>query len=371
MDRYFTVMVIPEREKGVRSFRIPRLVFHALLFIFVVFVVLLGILTFDYIKILNQVYENRHLTIDNRQLKEKIKLFHMKINALTEDIERIHTFEKKLRIITGIKEHDLSQEIAPPDEDEINSETDNTIPIKKIDVKKSPKSTGYFQTEIIEELDKLKNFSADPEYLNLKNLYEQKIATTFGLQTGYKYTKEWSELIKQSFEMATQFAQFDYKFSTTKNFVERLEVNVHKLDQFLLDKDSFLKSTPTLLPTRGWITSYYGPRISPTSKRLRMHEGLDIGARPGTPIVAPADARVAYAGVKPGFGKFVQLDHGYGIESFYAHAKSLFVKKGAIVNRGDLIAKIGNTGSSTGPHLHYEIRVNGTPVDPLYYVLNK
>ena len=147
-------------------------------------------------------------------------------------------------------------------------------------------------------------------------------------------------------------------------------MGIHGLDQFLLDKDSFLKSTPTLLPTKGWITSYYGPRISPTSNRLKMHEGIDIGAKSGTPIIAPADGVVAYSGRRLGFGNFVQIDHGYGVETIYAHAKSLSVQKGETIARGDVLASIGSTGYSTGPHVHYEVRVNGTPVDPLFFILD-
>lgn len=368
MDRYFTVMVVPEREKGVKSFRIPRVVFHALLFFAVVFMVLLGILTYDYWKILRQVYENKHLTIENRQLKEQVQLFQMKLNSLTEDLERIHTFEKKLRIITGMEEVDLTQSIKGPTSQEeypLNESGE-----KDQDFSDQEENPQKEQTQVFENLEELKKFSTSTDYKKLKDLYEKKIATIFGLQTSYSYTKEWSDLTKQSFSLASDFAEFDYKFTTVKSFVKNLEVNIHKLDQFLLDKDSFLRSTPTLLPTKGWITSYYGPRISPTSKRLRMHEGIDIGARSGTPIVAAADGRITFAGKKPGFGNFVQIDHGYGVESFYAHAKGLFTKKGELVKRGDLIASIGNTGASTGPHLHYEIRVNGTPVDPMYFILD-
>ncbi|MCY4523735.1 MAG: hypothetical protein OXB84_03240 [Halobacteriovoraceae bacterium] len=115
MDRYFTIMLVPEREKGVRSFRIPRFVFHAAIFLLASSVILLGILGYDYWKILRQVYENKHLTIENRQLKEQVQLFHMKVNGLTEDIERIHTFEKKLRIITGIEEANTSKSIDESD----------------------------------------------------------------------------------------------------------------------------------------------------------------------------------------------------------------------------------------------------------------
>jgi murein DD-endopeptidase MepM/ murein hydrolase activator NlpD len=366
MDRYLTLMVVPEREKGVKSFRIPRVVFHAAIFFIVIFVVLLGILTYDYWKILRQVYENKHLTIENRQLKEQVQLFQMKLNSLTEDLERINTFEKKLRIITGLEDADLTQSLKGPVEGSefpLTETSEDDGELKK-------KNQSSLQNQIFENLDNLKSYEEAQDYQNLKNLYEKKIATNFGLQTSYAYTREWNELTKQSFDLASDFAEFDYKFSTVKGFVKNLEINIHKLDQFLLDQDSFLRSTPTLLPTKGWITSYYGPRISPTSKRLRMHEGIDIGARSGTPIVAVADGRVTFAGKKPGFGNFVQIDHGYGIESFYAHAKGLFTKKGKVVQRGDLIASIGNTGASTGPHLHYEIRVNGTPVDPLYFILD-
>lgn len=366
MDRYFTVMVVPEREKGVRSFRIPKIIFRASIFIFVVLSLLLSVLIYDYWKILRQVYENKHLNIENQQLKEQIQLFQMKINSLTEDLERIHTFEKKLRIITGIDESDLTKEIKTPENKKIQE--NDTIELDK-DIPDDKKSSSVNSEPIFKDLSILKKYNVQTEYTSLKSLYEKKIATRFGLQTAYSYTKDWNNLTKQTFKLAEKFAEFDYKFDIVKKYVRDLEVQIHELDQFLLDKESFLKSTPTLLPTRGWITSYYGPRISPTSQRLRMHEGLDIGGKPGTPIMAPADGKIAFAGSKPGFGNFVQIDHGYGIESFYAHAKELFVKKGQVIKRGNLIAAIGNTGSSTGPHLHYEIRVNGTPVDPLYFVL--
>ena len=370
MDRYYTVMLIPEREKKVRSFRIPRVLFHGMLFLGVVLVILLGILSYDYWKILQQVYENKHLSRENRQFKEQVQLFQIKIDSLIEDLERIHIFEKKLRIITGIDDSDTTRPLFPNPRNAPVLEDMNEEPPPKTSFLPSKRKPTTINKNVFRTLNKLKGYKKNPEYLNLKKLYEQKIASNFGMQTGHSYTKEWSILIKRSFALAKQFANFDFKFNTIKSFSKQLELNIHQLEQHLLDKDSLLKSTPTLLPTKGWITSYYGPRISPTSRRMRMHEGLDIGAKPGTPIIAPADGRVLYAGIKPGFGKFVQIDHGYGVETFYAHSKSLYVKKGDIVKRGRKIASIGSTGSSTGPHLHYEIRVNGTPIDPLYYILD-
>jgi len=333
-------MVIPEREKGVRSFRIPKTLFKGAIFLCVLVVFLVGILVYDYRQILGQVYKNKHLSIENRQLKEQIQLFQMKINTLAEDIERIHTFEKKLRIITGIKKQDL------------------TMPIQDME-KKNP-STSFIN----------QNIDGQKEYLNLKELYEQKMATTFGLHTGYSYTKEWSHLTQQSFVLAEQFAKIDYQFKEVKKFISGLEVNIHDLDIFILDNDSFLKSTPALLPAKGWITSYYGPRKSHYAHRIKMHEGIDIGAKSGSPVLATADGIVTYSGKKPGFGHFIQLDHGYGIETIYGHAKKLIAKSGQRVKRGQIIAKVGTTGFSTGPHVHYEVRINGTPVDPLYYILD-
>jgi murein DD-endopeptidase MepM/ murein hydrolase activator NlpD len=95
-----------------------------------------------------------------------------------------------------------------------------------------------------------------------------------------------------------------------------------------------------------------------------MHCGLDIAARTGTPVLAPADGVVKRVGTAPDYGKMVVIDHGYGYQTLYAHNSKLFVKVGQRVKRGDQIAAIGNTGRSTGSHLHYEVHLNGVPIDP-------
>ena len=100
-----------------------------------------------------------------------------------------------------------------------------------------------------------------------------------------------------------------------------------------------------------------------------MHEGLDVANHPGTDIHATADGTVIFSDVKSGYGQTLIIDHGYGLQTWYAHNKKLVVAKGQKVKRGDVISKLGNSGRSTGPHVHYEVRVNGTPVDPLSYIL--
>ncbi|MBL7665689.1 MAG: peptidoglycan DD-metalloendopeptidase family protein [Bacteriovoracaceae bacterium] len=363
MDRYYTLMIIPEKEKGVKSIRIPGLFFKSFAFIFVVFTLLIGILAYDYWKILQQVYENKHLTLENRQLKEQVQLFQMKINTLAEDLRRIHTFEKKLRVITGLEELNYTGPTVPlKDEDESNDEGSGD------DRQTSVKMPEYLKNYLNLNLD-FSQMETEVEYQNLKNLYDQKIAANLGIQKNYNIAKDWSELSKRSFNLAKDYASFDFQFNKIKSVVSNMEEEILKLDEYLLDKDSLLRSTPTFLPTNGWITDYYGQRINPVSGRLRMHEGLDVGATPGTPIYAPADGLITFSGRKAGFGNFVQIDHGYGIETIYAHNQSLHIKLGDSVKRGRLIARVGNTGNSTGPHLHYEVRVNGVAVDPLYYVL--
>ena len=102
-----------------------------------------------------------------------------------------------------------------------------------------------------------------------------------------------------------------------------------------------------------------------------MHNGIDIAAAPGSPIVAPADGIVSFAGYDPGYGKLVSIDHGYGVVTRFGHTSQIFVEVGQKVSRRDVIASVGNTGRSTGPHLHYEVRVNNIPVDPYNYVLDE
>ena len=115
-------------------------------------------------------------------------------------------------------------------------------------------------------------------------------------------------------------------------------------------------------------TSPYGKRRHPVTGGVRMHDGVDFAARTGTAIHATADGVVTYAGWKSGYGRIVQIEHEFGIETRYAHMSRIRVKKGQKVSRGDRIGDIGNTGRSTGPHVHYEVRVNGKTVNPMTYI---
>ena len=149
----------------------------------------------------------------------------------------------------------------------------------------------------------------------------------------------------------------------------RLAIDLRRESQeevrdLLNDKYSLASATPTGWPTKGWLTSYFGMRPSPYTGRRKMHEGLDIAANTGTLVTATADGVVVKSTTEPGFGKVVMIDHGYGYRTVFGHNSKLLVKAGTRLKRGDRISEVGNTGRSTGSHLHYEVLLNGVPIDP-------
>ncbi|EDZ64069.1 peptidase M23B [beta proteobacterium KB13] len=141
----------------------------------------------------------------------------------------------------------------------------------------------------------------------------------------------------------------------------------------ILLKQSVIKDTlPDLYPVSvGYRSSSYGWRIDPMLGVRSFHEGLDFSAAEGDEIKATASGIVIAAGKAPDYGNYVKIKHGGGIETRYAHASKLLVKKGDLVNKDQVIALVGNTGRSTGPHLHYEIRLNGRSLDPRKYLKKK
>jgi len=158
------------------------------------------------------------------------------------------------------------------------------------------------------------------------------------------------------------------ELSLLKGAASRQEASLQLLIEYFEDKRSLYASTPSVWPVRGWVTSPFGNRISPFSGILKFHEGIDIAAQTGTPIIAPADGVVIKAGFSTGYGNMVEISHGYGIKTEFGHNSRLNVKAGQRVKRGEIISYVGDTGSSTGPHLHYEVRVNGLPVNPVRYM---
>jgi murein DD-endopeptidase MepM/ murein hydrolase activator NlpD len=130
-------------------------------------------------------------------------------------------------------------------------------------------------------------------------------------------------------------------------------------------------SIPSIWPVKGAITSRFGPRVSPFTGKKALHAGIDIGTPTGTEVRSPATGKVVVAAYDGRMGKFIRIDHGYGIETTFGHLSKIHVKYGDKVHRGDLIGLVGSTGKfSTGPHLHYQVAVNDIVVDPVHYILD-
>ena len=148
------------------------------------------------------------------------------------------------------------------------------------------------------------------------------------------------------------------------------EQSLSELEKLLQSKKEMLVHTPSIWPAHGWVTSGFGFRTNPFTGLTQMHEGLDIANRIGTPVIAPADGIVSDTGKDSAYGNVIVISHGFGINSRFLHLSKILVSPGQRVKRGDKIAEVGTTGKSTGPHLHYEVRVNGIPVNPVRYIVN-
>ena len=171
-------------------------------------------------------------------------------------------------------------------------------------------------------------------------------------------------------EEAERIRQLHYDLFRIERLSKFEEKSLGQLHRILISRKSLLDSTPSIRPVYGYETSGFGFRISPFTGHKQFHEGLDIANRKGTPVIAPANGLVVFTGRRGGFGNLIIIDHGHGITTRFGHLSRIFVKAGQHVKRGERIAAIGNTGRSTGPHLHYEIRLSGVPVNPKRYILN-
>jgi murein DD-endopeptidase MepM/ murein hydrolase activator NlpD len=238
--------------------------------------------------------------------------------------------------------------------------------------------------QVAQQQSQIVSFSNKINYLNaqLADLhdFEKKIRIIANLETG----KSESSLFgvggsdPEDLDPSTILVQ-DYQ-----DLVRDMHVEINAIDRAShTQRDSFssifsqlegkrnlLASTPSIRPAKGWISSRFGYRESPFTGRREFHRGIDIAAQAGTPITAPADGIITFAGDKGLMGNMVTIEHGFGMVTRYGHTQKILIKKGDRVKRGQEIALVGNTGRSTGPHVHYEIHLNGVAVNPMNYFFN-
>ena len=180
------------------------------------------------------------------------------------------------------------------------------------------------------------------------------------LETNLDLERKHNSLVREMHEQAEHLsAAFTNQSRGFESLLKHLE-----------DQRNLLACTPAIRPTDGWVTSRFGYRSSPFTDKREFHKGLDIATRKGTPIVATASGVVSYVGWKGHLGRVIVIDHGYGMVTRYGHIKKALVKRGKTVKRGQKIAIVGSSGRTTGPHVHYEVLLNGLPVNPQKYILN-
>lgn len=195
-------------------------------------------------------------------------------------------------------------------------------------------------------------------------------------ESQYVSSLEQANEVAENIENSVDYdIQVSIKKVYTKQYVSKENVQIAEISQNLIEEineQEIKKEKSTIegiyiavVPVQGNITSRYGAR---ESVRNHTHRGLDIAAKTGTQIQAVADGTITFSGTTSGYGKLIIIDHGNGITTYYAHCSKLYKSKGETVTAGDVIAAVGSTGNSTGPHLHFELRKNGTYVDPYEYL---
>ncbi|MCX7991874.1 MAG: peptidoglycan DD-metalloendopeptidase family protein [Proteobacteria bacterium] len=160
------------------------------------------------------------------------------------------------------------------------------------------------------------------------------------------------------------------KASKIEEEIKLREKSLNELAEYLEDRRSLFMATPSIWPARGLITSEFGWRKDPITGVTEYHEGIDISAPAGTQVKSAGEGVVIESGNDAGYGKVVVIDHGYGIVTRYAHLSKSYVVVGQKVKKGNIIGAVGSSGKSTGPHVHYEVRIDGVPVNPIKYLFS-
>ncbi len=307
MNRY-SILVIPENHLESKRFHVPKFAVH------------LGILGFAFLLVFTTVMSWGFLhyrkiavqTASGASMDDNFKVQLLsKVSTLEDSLKRTHQFATRLETMVGVDSGKLRLGVGP-----VSEHDDFGKYLDKISQLPKPNDPQLF---------------AD---------------SSTGL-----YNKLGSKIDELS------------------EFAMALETRVNEVYELGQDKLSYWTSTPSIWPVQGWVTSEFGSRISPLSGAYKFHEGLDIAAPYGSPIYAPADGKISFAGSKGGYGNALILDHGYGVSTLYGHTSALYVKEGDKIKRGQLMAAVGSSGSSTGPHLHYEVHVDGVPTDPMKVML--
>jgi murein DD-endopeptidase MepM/ murein hydrolase activator NlpD len=309
-----TLVVIPGDSSAAKHFTIPKALMDIVFFSGIMVFCLAGYFVFDYFQLRHFKHSYYKLTRENEGLKGEAQLLATNLDEVKKSLNQVQEYSAKLTEITQIKAKKFTTKtgIGPLSEAEEKSFRENDSPVTE--------PQNYM-----------------PLGVNMDKLVFQPV--------------------------------FD-RLSLVGQRANQSALKLQHLLSTLSQQKSLLSSIPSINPVDGWITSGFGSRISPFTGERAVHKGIDVASPIGTPIYAPADGVVIFIGAKEGFGNFVMVAHGYGVVSGYGHNAENLVQAGQRVKRGDQIATVGMSGRTTGPHLHYEVLVNGLNVDPRKFILD-
>ena len=313
-NRFYTIMIVPERSAQVRRYQVPKKLLGYLVLGVAAVVGVASFLLSHYLYVVQQVTDNRSLKDENIELRAELKSLRDRVEGINDTLERIDRFAVKLKAITQL------------------SDTERSLAIGPVGEKTEEGPSGA---------------------------HEVKLAAG-----------EFGDREDEPIDSALATRLLDARLEDLSYEARKQEEDIRDLQEYYQDQKPLLTTTPSIWPARGWMTSTFGVRGDPFTGNRVMHKGLDIAAPVGTKVRAPSQGVVIYAAPRGGYGKTVVLDHGYGLQTHYGHLLDSLVKPGDKVERGTAIGSIGNSGRSTGPHLHYEVRLQGIPLNPRKYILD-
>ena len=330
-SKYYTFLISGSGSPSIKKFYIKANLFKMVVGAVSLLIAGSFLVIFDYLHIASDQFHLQEAITEKEELKKQVYIMESKLNDLTKEVFQLRDFNRKIRNITtlGSKSHHPYGKVS------VRSDLSSLVSFKE----RAPAS----HDENFKEKDK-------------------------------KSLKSPSVFYKKGDAGFSDFSELVIYIDKLKEEAKLVKQNAWDLYSTLLKRKELLSNTPSILPVRGWITSYFGYRNETfyADHDLRFHRGLDIAAEMGSPVLASAAGQVIHRGYDDtGYGKMVIIDHGYNVKTVYAHMSEIKIQKGAYVVRGKVIGLVGNTGKSTGPHLHYEIQISGVPVDPANYILNE
>lgn len=322
-QRDLTLLVMSGETSPVRRVRLRRVWFKRGAIGLGVFVVALSAAMIDYVRLRSDVSDVERMRVENARQRDELESLSGRVGGIAQEFEALRELERKVRVIANLPE---------------------STPEARV-----PNNAGQGGAEDTDAADDAAAIAP------VEPAEDSAVPAPHGAPPADAELRAAIERIQQR---ARRLAAL----------LPDQRASLEELVGGLEDRREQLAATPSIWPANGWVTSGYGTRTSPFTGRRQFHAGIDIAADFGTAIIAPASGRVVFAGRKGAFGRIVEIDHGFGIRTLYGHTDDVFVRSGQRVERGMKIASVGSSGRSTGPHVHYQVKVGGRTVNPGDYI---